>query len=55
MYETINERLKNDFYRDEEIEKLLPRLEEEVLSARKSSFVAANQALQQYYRRRNKI
>ncbi|MFZ6038247.1 MAG: methylmalonyl Co-A mutase-associated GTPase MeaB [Bacteroidota bacterium] len=55
MYETINERLKNDFYRDEEIEKLLPQLEEEVLSARKSSFVAANQALQQYYRRRNKI
>jgi LAO/AO transport system kinase len=55
MYETINERLKNDFYRDKEIEKLLPQLEEEVLSARKSSFVAANQALQQYYRRRNKI
>lgn len=49
MYETINERIRNDFYRNADIEKLLPRLENEVLSARKSSFVAAKEALDAYY------
>ena len=49
MYETINERLRNDFYQNAEIEKLMPLLENEVLSARKSSFVAAKEALDRYY------
>lgn len=49
MYETINERLKNDFYRSSVIENLLPILEKEVLSAHKSSFIAAKQALDKYY------
>ncbi|MDD3788922.1 MAG: methylmalonyl Co-A mutase-associated GTPase MeaB [Petrimonas sp.] len=55
MYETINERLKNDFYRNPAIEKLMPRLENEVLSARKSSFVAAKEALDEYYTLKNKF
>lgn len=50
MYESINERLKSDFYRNPEIEKLLPLLEEEVLSAQKSSFIGAKEALKAYYR-----
>jgi LAO/AO transport system kinase len=45
MYETINERLKNDFYHNPNIEKLLPILEKEVLSAKKSSFIGAKEAL----------
>lgn len=49
MYETINERLMNDFYHNRQIEKLMPMLETEVLSARKSSFVAAKEALDRYY------
>ncbi|HHV85273.1 MAG TPA: methylmalonyl Co-A mutase-associated GTPase MeaB [Petrimonas sp.] len=49
MYETINERLLNNFYQNAEIEKRMPLLEAEVLSARKSSFVAAKEALDKYY------
>lgn len=49
MYETINERLRNDFYQNAEIEKMMVQLEAEVLSARKSSFVAAKEALDRYY------
>lgn len=49
MYETINEQLRNSFYRDPEIAVLLERLEEDVLSNRKSSFIAAREALDKYY------
>lgn len=49
MYETINERLRNDFYQHEGVRKLLSQLESEVLSAHKSSFVAAKEALDGYY------
>ena len=51
MFESINEQLRNGFYRDPEIAGLLTTLEEEVLSSRKSSFVAAREALERYYRR----
>lgn len=51
MYETINERLRNDFYRNVEIEKLMPILEDEVLSTSKSSFIAAKEALEAYYKK----
>lgn len=50
MYETINERLRNDFYRDEVIQKLMPALEHDVLSDVKSSFIAAAEALEIYYK-----
>ena len=49
MYETINERLQNDFYRDERIERLMPTLERQVLGSKKSSFIAAKEALDTYY------
>lgn len=52
MYETINERLRNDFYRNPAIAELMPELEKEVLSAHKSSFVAAKEALDTYYGRK---
>ncbi len=49
MYETINEKLRNDFYQNTKIENLMPLLEDEVLSTQKSSFVAAREALDAYY------
>jgi len=49
MFETINEQLRNGFYRDPEIAELLVKLEDEVLNDRKSSFVAAREALERYY------
>lgn len=49
MYETINERLRDDFYRNETIEKLMPLLEREVQGNKKSSFIAAKEALDAYY------
>jgi LAO/AO transport system kinase len=52
MFETINEQLRNGFYRDPEIAELLVKLEDEVLNDRKSSFVAAREALELYYGKR---
>ena len=49
MYESINERLRNDFYHNPAIENLMPQLEHDVLSSKKSSFVAAREALERYY------
>lgn len=51
MFESINEQLRNGFYRNPEIAKLLSQLEEDVLNSRKSSFVAAREALERYYGR----
>ena len=51
MFETINEYLRNSFYNDTEIATLLAHLEEEVLQSRKSSFVAAKEALDRYFER----
>lgn len=52
MFESINEQLRNGFYRDPEIAALLAQLEQEVLHDRKSSFTAAREALEKYYGRR---
>lgn len=49
MFETINEHLQSNFYGNPEVAALLARLEEEVLQSRKSSFVAAMEALDQYF------
>lgn len=49
MYESINERLQNDFYRNQKIEQLMPTLEQQVLGSKKSSFIAAKEALDAYY------
>lgn len=49
MYETINERLRSDFYKNETIEQLMPTLERQVLGSKKSSFIAAMEAIEAYY------
>jgi LAO/AO transport system kinase len=50
MYESINEQLRNHFYHSPEIEKALELKEKQVLNAEISSFIAAKQMLDLYYR-----
>jgi LAO/AO transport system kinase len=54
MYETINEQLKAHFYQDEEIQKLLPEIENKILSNELTSFVAAKKLLEKYFEKINK-
>lgn len=49
MYETINEHLKNSFYQNSEIQKLLDVNESKVLSNELSSFIAAKELLDLYF------
>jgi LAO/AO transport system kinase len=51
MRETIEEALRGNFYNDPEIEALLPRYREMVSTDRMSSFVAAHELLDRYYKR----
>ncbi len=53
MYETINEALKNNFYGNSEIQKLLIESEQKVLSNQVSSFIAANNLLDKYLNGKN--
>jgi len=48
MYESINESLKNMFYENETIEKLLPEYEEAVLSGKLESFSSAQELIDKY-------
>ena len=49
MYETINETLKNAFYRNPEIEGRIAEVEQRVLDAKLSSFIAAKELLDIYF------
>jgi LAO/AO transport system kinase len=51
MYETINQILKDNFYQYEEVKKLLPDLEEDVLKGRSTSFMAAQKLLDLYFKK----
>ena len=53
MFESINEQLRNHFYNDPEVEAMLGRYEARVLDNRLSSFVAAKDILDFYYRKNN--
>lgn len=50
MYETINERLKGDFYNNPNIQKELKLLENQILDSQISSFSAANKILDIYFK-----
>lgn len=45
MYETINETLREDFYRNKEVDKHIEEFEEKVMHNRLSSFIAAKELL----------
>ncbi|MCM1521679.1 MAG: methylmalonyl Co-A mutase-associated GTPase MeaB [Muribaculaceae bacterium] len=49
MYETINEQLRNHFYNNPEIERMLALKETRVLDRRQSSFTAAREILDHYF------
>ena len=49
MYETINEALKSDFYRNALVESSIGQIEKRVLNAEMSSFIAAKELLDLYY------
>ena len=49
MYETINEALRENFYRNPQVEAHLKKNEELVLSDKKSSFIAARDLLNDYF------
>jgi LAO/AO transport system kinase len=51
MYETINEHLKNSFYQDPEIEEMLKNEESAVFNGKQTSFVAAQQVLDFYFKK----
>ncbi len=50
MYESINEALRNSFYRDPEVERRIADYEERVLDAKISSFIAAKELLDIYFK-----
>lgn len=50
MFETINEQLRNDFYNRAEIRAMLERKEMRVLNNEQSSFTAAHDVLEHYYK-----
>ncbi|MDE5967959.1 MAG: methylmalonyl Co-A mutase-associated GTPase MeaB, partial [Muribaculaceae bacterium] len=54
MYETIDERLRRDFYDDPAIAVELAGLEQKVLANRVSSFIAARDILNRYFATRQK-
>lgn len=49
MYESINEQLRNSFYQNEQICKMLQVKEQQILSGQQTSFVAAKELLDLYY------
>ena len=49
MYETINESLRNSFYNNVKIQKLLPEYEQKILNNEISSFIAAKELLEKNY------
>ncbi|MFR9523235.1 MAG: methylmalonyl Co-A mutase-associated GTPase MeaB [Rikenellaceae bacterium] len=51
MYETINDRLKSDFYLNEKIEAIIGDYEQKVLNTQISSFIAAKELLDKYFDR----
>ena len=51
MYETINEHLRNHFYHNSEMQQRLQVAEQQVLTGAKTSFMAAADLLDVYYKR----
>ncbi|NDV67556.1 methylmalonyl Co-A mutase-associated GTPase MeaB [Dysgonomonas sp. 25] len=53
MYETINERLKSNFYNNKKVQSELAECEQLVLDSKISSFVAASRVLELYFSEKN--
>ena len=53
MYESINEVLKSSFYQNPLIAERIEEVEQRVLSAKQSSFIAAKELLDLYFGQKN--
>ena len=51
MYETINEQLRNSFYHNADIKAMLKNAEQSVLAGEKTSFAAAGELLDFYFKK----
>ena len=51
MYETIDSRLRSNFYNNPDVEAMLADLEKQVFANKLSSFVAAGNVLDFYYKK----
>lgn len=51
FYESINEQLKSNFYTNTNVEQNLPKLEQDILHGRKTSFQAAKDILDLYFKK----
>ncbi len=49
MFETINQTLKDNFYSNNNISKILPQFEKEVLTGKISAYIAAQKLLEKYF------
>ena len=49
MFETINEQLRDHFYRNPQIERMLEEKQQKVLNNEQSSFMAAKDVLEYYF------
>ena len=49
MYESINEQLRNSFFHNSTIKDIIPKMEQDVLDGKMTSFIAANQLLKKYF------
>jgi len=54
MYETINEALKSSFYNSQDIQEFITLVENKVLDDKLSSFTAASELLDRYFKREKK-
>lgn len=54
MYETINDALKSSFYNSKDIQEYIAMIEKNVLDDKLSSFTAANELLDRYFKGENK-
>jgi LAO/AO transport system kinase len=50
MYESINEQLHKSFYQNKIIEGMLPQSEQSVLAGKQTSFIAARELIDKYFR-----
>ena len=49
MYETINEALRNSFYHNPKVQEMIPKIEQDVLNDRISSFIGSGKLLDLYF------
>ena len=54
VFETINEQLKNHFYKDSEVKKIIPKVMQKVQKQKLTPFEAAHKVLATYFKKRNK-